>query len=97
MNDKISIIIRVMPNGDELDVELPLLSTGREIVGELLDAGIAPKADNSGNPYIYELFSKVSNVKIEEHKTLYDMNISDGDIVYFVPKLVAGAIFLQAH
>ncbi len=80
-----------MPNGDELDVELPVLSTGKEIVNELLDANVAPRSDGNGNPYIYELISKVSNVKVEDHKTLYDMSIRDGEIIYFVPKLVAGA------
>jgi hypothetical protein len=88
--DKISIIIRVMPNGDELDVELPVLSTGKEIVEELLGANIAPRTDANGNPYIYELISKVNSVKIEDHKTLYDMDIRSGEILYFVPKLVAG-------
>ncbi len=79
-----------MPNGDELDVELPVLSTGKEIVEELLNANVAPRADTNGNPYIYELISKASNVKIEDHKTLYDIGIKDNEIIYFVPKLVAG-------
>ncbi len=90
MTDSINIIIRVMPNGDELDVELPVLSTGKEIVEELLGANVAPRADGNGNPYIYELISKASNVKVEDHKTLYDIGIRDGEIIYFVPKLVAG-------
>ena len=88
--DTINLIVRVMPNGDELDVELPVLSTGKEIVEELLNANVAPRQDTNGNPYIYELISKVSNVKIEEHKTLYDIGINDNEIIYFVPKLVAG-------
>ena len=58
MNDVLNIVIRLMPSGDELDVELPKFSTGREITEELLSQDVAPRADPEGNPYIYELISK---------------------------------------
>jgi len=79
-----------MPSGDELDVELPVFSTGRDITEELLSANVAPRTDPEGNPYIYEIISKASSVKIDEDKTLYDVGIREGETLYFVPKLVAG-------
>ncbi len=33
-NDVIGIVVRVMPSGDELEVELPIYSTGKEIKEE---------------------------------------------------------------
>ena len=79
-----------MPKGDELDVELPVFSTGRQIADELLSANVAPRTDPEGNPLIYELISKAGNVKIEDDKTLHDLNIRDGETLYLVPKMVAG-------
>ncbi|MBN8682933.1 MAG: hypothetical protein J0L99_09770 [Chitinophagales bacterium] len=90
MSDIINITIRVMPKGDELEVELPVFSTGKDIIEELLGASVAPRTDNEGQPYIYELISKSSNLKIGENKTLFDLGIRDGEAIYFVPKLVAG-------
>jgi len=90
MSDVINIVIRLMPSGDELDVELPVFSTGRDITEELLSANVAPRTDPEGNPYIYEIISKASSVKIDEDKTLYDVGIREGETLYFVPKLVAG-------
>lgn len=90
MSDVINIAIRVMPRGDELDVELPVFSTGKDIIDELLNSGVAPRTDGEGNPYVYELISKASNVKIGENKTLIDLGIREGETIYFVPKLVAG-------
>lgn len=90
MSDTLNIVIRLMPSGDELDVELSRYSTGRDIANELLDADVAPRTDPEGNPYVYELISKARNVKIEDDKCLDDLGIAGGDTLYFVPKLVAG-------
>ena len=90
MSDTINIVIRLMPSGDELDVELPIFSTGKEIAEELLSQSVAPRSDPEGNPYIYELISKSSNVRIDDDKALYDVGIKDGETLFFVPKLVAG-------
>lgn len=89
-NDVINIVIRVMPSGDELDVELPRFSTGKEIIEELIAADVAPRTDPEGNPYAYELISKMSYTKIGEDKTLYDVGIKEGETLYLTPKLVAG-------
>lgn len=89
MNDVMNIGIRVMPKGDELDVELPVFSTGKDIIEELLDAGVAPRHDGEGNLYVYELISKASNLKIGESRTLSNLGIREGEVLYLVPKLVA--------
>lgn len=90
-SDVINIVIRVMPRGDELDVELPLFSTGKEIIEELVSAEVAPRTDPEGNPYVYELISKMSYTKIGEDKTLYDVGVQEGETLYLTPKLVAGS------
>lgn len=90
MSDVVNIVIRVMPAGDELDVELPVFATGKEIIEELLSQKIAPRNDPDGNPYVYKLVSKRSNQEIKEDKTLQSLDIREGETIYFVPKLVAG-------
>ena len=90
MSDVINIVIRLMPSGDELDVELPVYATGKDITTELLSQDVAPQQDPEGNPYVYEIISKASNVKIDESRSLYDAGIREGETLYFVPKLVAG-------
>ncbi len=88
MTDVINIAIRVMPKGDELEVELPVFSTGKDIIEELLNANVAPRHDGEGNINVYKLISKASNIKIGESKTLYDLGIREGETIYFVPELV---------
>lgn len=90
MSEIINLVIRLMPSGDELDLELPVFSTGKEIKEELLNANVVPRADQDGNPYIYELISKSANVRIDDDKALDDVGIKDGETLFFVPKLVAG-------
>jgi hypothetical protein len=51
MSESINIVIRLMPSGDELDVELPVFTTGKELVGQLLGENLAPRTDPEGNPY----------------------------------------------
>ena len=81
-----------MPKGDELEVERPLYSTGKEIIEELINAEVVPKYDASGTPHVYELISKIKYTKIGEDKTLYDVGVKDGETLYLTPKLVAGRL-----
>lgn len=92
MADTLNIIVRVMPGGEQFDVELPRFSTGQEILKGLLDQEVAPRTSQQGEPLFYELISKSSNVRIEEHKTLHDLGIRDGETIMLVPDLVAGAV-----
>ena len=90
MSDVINITVRIMPKGDELDVELPVYSTGKEITEELLTANVASRHDPEGNPLIYDLISKAGNIRIEDDKSLHDLGVRDGETLYLVPKMVAG-------
>lgn len=86
----ITVIIRLLPRGDELDVELPLFSTGKEIVEELLNADLVPRTDPQGNPYTYKLIHKDSSLEIVQEKTLFDLGVKDGNTLLLTPQLVAG-------
>lgn len=91
MSNEISITIRLVHSGDELEVELPLYSTGKEIVEELLKGDIIPKTDPEGNPYVYKLVAKRSGVEVIPEKNLGDLGIQAGDTLLLTPKLIAGA------
>ena len=52
-SNEINIIIRILPKGEEVDVELDVTTTGKEIISELISNGLTPKNDPEGNPYIY--------------------------------------------
>lgn len=90
--NEISIMLRILPKGEEVGADLHITTTGKEIISELVSNGIIPKNDPEGNPYVYELISKNNNAKISEDKTLLDSGIQDGAIIYVTPKLVAGYI-----
>ncbi len=89
-SEVMGIVVRVMPSGDELEVELPIYSTGKEIKEELLAAEVAPRVDPEGNPYVYDLIFKRKNVSIGDTKTLFDLQIQEGDTLYLAPRLVPG-------
>lgn len=89
--DILNIIIRIQPKGDEVEVELSPYSTGREIIREMMDAGVAPRIDPEGNQFVYEIFYKKNNLRIGEDKTLHDAGVKEGDIIYLAPKIHAGA------
>ncbi len=88
--DNINLVVRILPAGDEVDVELPLQTTAKELIEELLDSGEVPKADPHGNPYTYDLVLKGTRAHIMPEKTLYDIGIKDGDTLLLMPRLVAG-------
>ena len=91
MSDILSITVRIMPSAEEFAVELPRFSTGREIREELLNANVAPRSSPQGEPYVYELVIKATNLRLEESKTLSDSGVQHGDIILFIPNhLVAG-------
>lgn len=89
--DVINVIVRILPSGDELDVELPLYSTGKEIINELLNADLGiEKQDPQGNPYIYQLIAKDTGREIMSEKSLNDTGVKEGQTLLLTPKLVAG-------
>ncbi len=88
--ENIELTVRVMPSGDEVTIELDAYTSGKEIKTELIDQDIAPSRDNQGAPIPYKLISKSTNETIEDHKTLADMQISEGDTLFMIPDMVAG-------
>ena len=90
MSDTLSIIVRVMPKGEEHEVDLPRFTTGREIREALLGEGVAPRVDHEGNHFTYKLVTKQSHVTLDDGKSLHDLGIKDGETILFIPDLVAG-------
>jgi hypothetical protein len=90
MNEMIKIVIRVLPGGDEYDVEVPQESTGQEVIDEMISAQLAPRADERGNPFTYELFDKDLNREIRPGSSLKGLQVRSGHTLMLTPKLVAG-------
>lgn len=88
--DPIELTVRVQPSGDEVTIELDVYTSGKEIKKELVSQDIAPAADSQGNPIVYKLISKSSNQVIDDHKTLDDLGIREGEMLFMVPDMVAG-------
>ena len=86
----IELTVRVQPVGDEVAIELDEYTSGKEIKRELVAQDIAPPTDNQGNAIIYQLISKSTNQVIDDHKTLDDMGIRQGETLFMVPDMVAG-------
>ena len=87
---KIKVIVRVFPNNEDVDVDLPLNATANDVIETLLEAGIGDRLDNSGNPITYTLTPKGKNVVIEENETLGSAQVQDGDVILMTPVFVAG-------
>ena len=88
--DYINVIIRIMPQGEEVEVELSGYTTGKEIIDELLQEDLSLGQNGSGELQVYELVKKDTNTKLEENRSLFDIGIKNGDILYLLPKMVAG-------
>ena len=90
MASTIKLIIRVLPNNEDVDVDVPLDATAKDIIDTLLDSDIGQRHDNSGTPITYNLTPKGKNIVIEEHQTLEEAGIQEGDILLMTPVFVAG-------
>jgi len=91
MSKEINIIIRVMPNAEDVEISLPVEATPRDIIETLLDAGLGiPKVDGQSNPISYHLVPKGGNSKIGESDTLMNAQIQNGDVILMNPQVIAG-------
>ncbi|MCB0836335.1 MAG: hypothetical protein KDE26_03505 [Bacteroidetes bacterium] len=86
----IRLVIRISHSGANLDIELPLSTTGEAIVKHLIDQNQIPQRDKEGNPYVYELISRNNGKKLTLKKSLFDQKIGENDTLLLAPKLVAG-------
>ena len=92
MHSTYKVIVRLLPSGEEIDMELPASSTGLVIKETLLNHPELniPKEDATGQRYTYQLVSKSSGQEITADKTLFECGVNDGDKLVLNPKLVAG-------
>jgi uncharacterized ubiquitin-like protein YukD len=92
----VTIIVRIMPQAEDLEIELPLYTTGKQIVEELLSQQIIPRNDEAGNPIVYELVSKKVGKKLMPEDRLADLNVPNGDTLLLTHKAYTGASKLNA-
>ncbi len=87
-----SVVVRILPQGEEVELELPAASTGKTIKDSLLDHPELniPKTDPEGNRYHFKLISKSAGKEISDDKTLYECGVNNGDTLLMTPTLVAG-------
>lgn len=91
MTKEINVVIRVMPNMDDIDISVPSDATASDIVETLLDAGLGiPRLDNQSNPISYQLVPKGKNEAIEQQMTVGKAQVQDGDIILMLPRIIAG-------
>lgn len=91
LNQEINVTVRLMPAGDEVVLELPLGTFGKEIKETLLHSDLnIPIHDPEGNKYTYKLTCKESGKEVADALTLYDAGVSNNYTLLFMPMLVAG-------
>lgn len=98
MTEEINVVIRIMPNADDVDVSLPLDATPSDVIDSLLDADLdIPRIDPQGNPISFQLVPKGSNAALEEEETLKEGKIQKDDIILMIPKVIAGCLCYQTY
>lgn len=88
--DHLMVVIRMMPSGVEVEVEVPASATGAEIIEALILDDLMPRTDQQGNPQLYKLTSSFSNKEIEDRTSLAASGIQNGEILYCSPDIRAG-------
>ncbi len=82
-----NIIVRIMPSGEELDIELPADTTVAELIEGILDNGVADRTDARGAPIQYDLFKLDNGGKLPEEKTMLDLAVKEGAVIIMAPRL----------
>ena len=90
-NDKVKVTFKVLPNGAEIESNVPLAATGKQLVLKLTsDPSLKiPSKDAQGNDITYKLLHKETGTEIKE-KTLKDVGVKDGDNLIMQPFVQAG-------
>lgn len=92
-DQKVKVIIRVMPNGDEIDATLTVKATADQIIKKLMtDPKLKlQKNDTQGKPISYELLCKESGKNLSQNKlSLEQAAVKDGDTLLLTPSVIAG-------
>jgi uncharacterized ubiquitin-like protein YukD len=86
------VIVRVLPMGEELELDLPAEATGKEIIASLLefDEINTPTHDHEGNQIVYKLVSKNSGQEVKKDLSLFEVGVNNGDTLILSPSLIAG-------
>jgi uncharacterized ubiquitin-like protein YukD len=93
-SESYKVVVRILPAGEEVDMELPATTTGKLIKDSLLghpDLNI-PKFDPEGGPITYQLTSKNAGTQITDNKTLHECGVNNGDTLMLSPILKAGKL-----
>ncbi|UCH92831.1 MAG: hypothetical protein JSV88_21385 [Candidatus Aminicenantes bacterium] len=91
-DQKLKVIIRVMPSADEIDAALPAKATASQIIKKLLsDTNLKlPKADPQGNPITYNLRWKEGGKDLGQNESLEKAGVKDNDTLLLTPNIIAG-------
>ncbi|MBK7334926.1 MAG: hypothetical protein IPJ00_01650 [Saprospirales bacterium] len=84
----LTILIRISPTGEELDVVMSAYATGDEIINELIGHGAIRAANAQDGPANYCLIRKKDATSIALRKTLQELGVEDGETLEVVPLLM---------
>jgi len=88
---EISVIVRVMPNAEDVDIDLPLEASPADIIEEMLNAGLdIPRIDQQGSTISYKLVPKGRQQALADYETLGQAQVQNGDILLMIPQVRAG-------
>lgn len=91
MTQELPVIVRVMPNADELEISVPSSATPRDLITHILEADIGvPKTDAQSNEIVYQLIPKGKNAVLKEMETFEQGEVQANDIILMIPKVIAG-------
>jgi len=93
IDSEYKVYVRVMPAGNEAELELPAHATGEMIISSIINDPDfeATKIDpTTGDPYIWKIRSKGMGSEIPNNKSLYESGVKNGDTLVISPTLVAG-------
>jgi len=91
MENEISVIVRVMPSTDEIELSIPSSASPKDLIDYMLDADLGiPKLDGQSNRIVYQLIPKGKNEVLHEEKSFKEEEIQDDDVILMIPKIIAG-------
>ena len=92
MDLEYKVTVRILPSGDEFEMELPADSTGKIIKQELLSHPELdiPRFDNEGNKHSFKLVAKQAGREIGDDQTIYECGVNNGETLLLKPGIVAG-------
>ena len=84
-HDVVAIVLKVMPKGDEFDVEVPLFTTAREFIDEIINANYALRTNENGQAIYYRLVKNDLLTEIPADQSLHAYRIAANDTLYMLP------------